>query len=158
VKKHSDRQIRTGGADAPDPPDGGYRLDGQVGFLLRKAQQRHTAIFADEMPLGLTPTQFAALSKLKEVGPCSQNRLGRLTAMDVATIKGVVDRLRARDLVDTTPDMTDRRRTLVALTRDGRRVVGEAERAGQAITERTLKALSARERTSLLRLLAKISG
>jgi len=30
---------------------------------------------------------------LTETGPCSQNLLGRLTAMDVATIKGVIDRL-----------------------------------------------------------------
>jgi MarR family transcriptional regulator, lower aerobic nicotinate degradation pathway regulator len=27
---------------------GGYRVDAQVGFLLRRANQRHTAIFTDE--------------------------------------------------------------------------------------------------------------
>ena len=134
-----------------------YRLEEQVGFLLRKALQRHTVIFAEEMPLGLTPTQFAALSKLKEVGPCSQNRLGRIAAMDVATIKGVVDRLKARRLVVTTLDSTDRRRMLIDLTATGHEVVIEAQRAGRTITERTLETLSPRERASLLRLLAKIS-
>ena len=108
--------------------------------------------------MGLTPTQFAALSKLKEVGPCSQNQLGRLTAMDVATIKGVVDRLRARRLVVTMADSTDRRRMLIDLTTTGHKTVTEAQRAGKAITERTLEMLSSRERVSLLRLLAKISG
>ena len=68
-------------------------LDDQVGFVLRQAQQRHTTIFAAEMIEGLTPTQWAALAKLREVGACSQNHLGRLTAMDAATIKGVIDRL-----------------------------------------------------------------
>ena len=71
-------------------------LDDQVGFLLRQAQQRHTTIFAAGMIESLTPTQWAALAKLREVGDCSQYRLGRLTAMDAATIKGVVDRLTAR--------------------------------------------------------------
>src|SRR5206468_1789491 len=42
----------------------GYRLDDQVGFVLRQAQQRHTALFASLMIEGLTPTQWAALAKL----------------------------------------------------------------------------------------------
>jgi MarR family transcriptional regulator, lower aerobic nicotinate degradation pathway regulator len=144
-------------AEEPDASSDHYRLEEQVGFLLRKAMQRHTSIFAEEMPLGLTPTQFAALSKLKEVGPCSQNRLGRIAAMDVATIKGVVDRLKSRHLVVTTLDSTDRRRRLIDLTDAGHEVVIEAQRAGTTITERTLEMLSPRERVTLLRLLAKIS-
>jgi hypothetical protein len=67
-----------------------YVLDEQVGFALRQAQQRHTTIFAAKMIEGLTPTQWAALAKVREVGDCSQNHLGRLTAMDAATIKGVI--------------------------------------------------------------------
>ena len=61
--------------------------------MLRLAQQRHTTIFASLMIEELTPTQWAAIAKLKEIGPSSQNLLGRLTAMDGATIKGVIDRL-----------------------------------------------------------------
>ena len=110
------------------------------------------------MPHGLTPTQFAVLVKLEEMGPCSQNHLGRLTAMDVATVKGVVDRVRARRLVTAKPDPNDRRRTLLDLTADGREIVAKARRAGVAITERTLEPLTARERSSLLRLLEKVSG
>ena len=70
-----------------------YRLDDQVGFLLRVAMQRHTSIFMSRIVKGLTQTQFAALAKLREVGPCSQNQLGRLIYLDAATTKGVVDRL-----------------------------------------------------------------
>ena len=135
-----------------------YRLEDQVGFLLRRANQRHTAIFAEDMPFGLTPTQFAALVKLGDENGCSQNRLGRLTAMDVATIKGVVDRLRDRGLVVARPDPEDRRRTLLHLSDDGRRIVVDAKHAGREITERTLEPLTARERTMLLRCLEKIAG
>src|SRR5215467_4719631 len=79
----------------PDAPD--YVLDAQIGFLLRVAMQRHTAIFMSRMVEQLTQTQFAALAKLYEVGACSQNQLGRLIYLDAATIKGVVDRLQARN-------------------------------------------------------------
>ena len=75
-----------------------YRLDDQVGFLLRVAMQRHTSIFMSRIVKGLTQTQFAALAKLREVGPCSQNQLGRLIYLDAATTKGVVDRLEVRGL------------------------------------------------------------
>ena len=66
-------------APAPAVPEQGrYVLDDQVCFLLRVAMQRHTSIFTTRMIEGLTQTQFAALAKLYEVGPCSQNHLGRL--------------------------------------------------------------------------------
>ena len=81
-----------------------YLLEEQIGFILRQVWQRHATIFAREIGINLTPPQWAALAKLTETGPCSQNQLGRLTAMDVATIKGVIDRLTARGLTETGPD------------------------------------------------------
>ena len=92
--------VANAGAADPKPAAAGeYVLDEQVGFLMRVAMQRHTAIFMSRMIEALTQTQFAALAKLYEVGPCSQNHLGRLIYLDAATIKGVVDRLGARGLV-----------------------------------------------------------
>src|SRR5579864_3605184 len=81
-----------------------YVLDEQVGFVMRVAMQRHTAIFSARMIEGLTQTQFAALAKLHEVGPCSQNHLGRLIYLDAATIKGVVDRLHLRNFLTAMSD------------------------------------------------------
>ncbi len=134
-----------------------YILDDQVGFILRQASQRHTAIFAARMAHGLTPRQFAALAKLAEVGATSQNRLGRLVAMDVATVKGVVDRLRKRGLIAAVPDAQDRRRVILDLTDEGARVIAEAVEAGRAITEATLAPLTPEERKVVLALLRKMA-
>ena len=42
-----------------------YRLEDQVGHLLRRANQRHAAIFFEGLDnRQLTPTQFAALIKI----------------------------------------------------------------------------------------------
>ena len=133
-----------------------YRLDEQVGFILRQAAQRHTTIFAALMVDDLTPTQFAALAKLTELGPCSQNRLGRLTAMDGATIKGVIDRLTKRGLTETSQDPDDGRLLVVALTDLGRAVAARALPAGARITEETLAPLEAEERAQFLALLGKL--
>ena len=67
------------------PPERPYILDEQVGFILRQVAQRHAAIFASHIESDLTTTQWAALAKLAEIGPLSQNLLGRQTAMDAAT-------------------------------------------------------------------------
>jgi len=137
--------------------DEDYVLDAQVGFLLRQAQQRHTTLFAAEMIEGLTPTQWAALAKLRESGPCSQNRLGRLTAMDAATIKGVIDRLTARGFTATTADPLDARRVLAALTDEGAALYERAVPIARTITARTLEPLEQGERATLIALLRRLT-
>jgi MarR family transcriptional regulator, lower aerobic nicotinate degradation pathway regulator len=134
-----------------------YRLDDQVGFLLRVAMQRHTSIFMSKIVKGLTQTQFAALAKLREVGPCSQNQLGRLIYLDAATTKGVVDRLQARGLISARPDAHDGRRRAIALTTSGRAVADAAVKVARRITRDTLTPLSAAEQRTVIRLLRKLT-
>ena len=133
-----------------------YVLDEQIGFILRQVWQRRASIFARDIGINLTPTQWAALAKLNETGPCSQNQLGRLTAMDVATIKGVIDRLTARGLTETSPDPEDGRRLLVSLTRAGQQMAEKAAANAHAISKETLAPLEAKERETLFALLNKL--
>lgn len=140
-------------APAPSPR---YVLDEQVGFILRQVNQRHTTIFAAEIGNELTPTQWAVLAKLQEMGPTSQNLLGRMTAMDAATVKGVVDRLTRRGFTETGPDPADTRRLVVALTEAGREAVRQSQPNALRISEETLSPLTAEERETLLALLKKL--
>ena len=141
----------------PDISEDRYVLDDQVGFLLRVAMQRHTSIFTSRMLEGLTQTQFAALAKLYEVGPCSQNHLGRLIYLDAATIKGVVDRLHLRGLLTALSDPKDRRRRAVALTDRGRRSTEAAMQVAAGITAATLTPLTAEEQRMVVKLLRKLA-
>jgi len=139
-----------------DASDARYVLDDQAGFLMRVAMQRHTSIFTSRMIEGLTQTQFAALAKLYEVGPCSQNYLGRLIYLDAATIKGVVDRLHLRGFVTALNDLKDRRRRAVALTERGRTVTESAMAVASDITIATLGPLTADEQRQITKLLRKL--
>jgi len=105
-----------------------YVLDDQVGFLLRQAQQRQ-----------------------------SQNQLGRLTAMDAATIKGVIDRLTKRGVTATTADPADGRRLLVALTAQGEAIFARGKPMAERITAATLEPLSEAERASFVALLRRLA-
>lgn len=144
------RQAENSGED-------GYRLEEQIGFLLRKAHQRATAIF--QATIGdptITPTQFSALAKLLDAGDLSQNHLGRLIAMDPATIQGVIRRLAARRLIAQKPDRSDKRRTRLTLTPTGRALIAELRKNGAAVSTRTLAPLGPAEQKALLALLARL--
>lgn len=139
-----------------EPEADDYRVHEQVGFVLRKAHQRHVAIFATHIS-DLTPPQFAALAKLGELRECSQNQLGQLVAMDAATIKGVIDRLKARGLVALAAHEEDRRRLVVSLTPEGQAALAALTPPARAITEETLAPLNAKEAATLMKLLAKLA-
>ena len=134
-----------------------YILEEQIGHLLRRAHQRATAIFLDGIgPEPLTPTQWAALVKVGDIGEVSQNRLGRLTAMDPATCQGVIARLHGQGLLERRADPADKRRTLWRLTARGGAVVAAGVAYGRAVTERTLAPLDAGEQAVFLALLKKL--
>ena len=143
-----------GAAHAAEPA-APYVLEEQVGFILRQASQRHATLFAARLG-DLTPTQWAALAKLSEIGPTSQNRLGRMTAMDVATIKGVVDRLMKRGLVRSRMDDADARRRLLELSDEGRAYVAANLDMARRITAETLAPLGQKERATFVALLEKL--
>jgi len=132
-----------------------YRLEDQIGFKLRLANQRHLEIFAAEMP-ELTPRQFAVLAKLGDEGTLSQNHLGRLVAMDAATTKGVVERLMRKGFIVTAPSPTDRRRVEISLSDAGRAFLVQALPVAAQISARTTRNLSPRELDRLLALLDKL--
>ena len=148
-------QIPDDDREADAKPDHGYVLDEQIGYLLRKAYQRNAVIFSENIQ-DLTPTQFAVMARLTELGSVSQNQLGRTVGLDVATTKGVVDRLNARGLVSTKKDPVDRRRQLISLTDDGWRHFTDNAPRGIHVSAETIAPLTQAERRSFMRLLRKI--
>lgn len=146
------RKLR-GVPDAPAP----YVLEDQVGFLLRKAQQRATEHFNAVMGgFGVTPTQFAVLAKLDDLGPTSQNQLGRLTAMDPATIFSVVGRLAKRGWVSQSADALDGRLVMLALTPDGARAACDMKLVAANVSAATLAPLTPDEARVFLSLITKL--
>jgi len=143
-------------SDQAEEAEEDYLICEQVGYLLRVAMQRHYSIFRSMMPYELTQTQFAALVKLLEHGPCTHNLLGRLIELDAPTIKGVIDRLILQGFVVSTVDPDHKRRREVALTPKGRKITLAAREVGRTITKVTLSPLSAPERERLLSMLKRI--
>jgi DNA-binding MarR family transcriptional regulator len=133
-------------------------VEDQVGFILRRAHQRASGIFNEVMEkFSITPTQFAALAKLDDLGSVSQNELGRLTAMDPATIFGVVSRLIKRGFVSQSMDSRDARLVILELTQAGREATSAMKEVAAEISRQTLAPLNDAERAVFLRLLQRLA-
>lgn len=134
-----------------------YDFHDQIGHLLRRAYQRHVAIFQDAIPdSDLTAAQFVALCTVKEKQSCSLNDIVKTTAIDQATIRGVVERLKARKLIEVKPDPNDGRKLLVQATEDGLALINRTVPFAKEVTERTYGTLNPGERVALLFLLRKM--
>jgi MarR family transcriptional regulator, lower aerobic nicotinate degradation pathway regulator len=147
----------TAGAAGLAAAEGGYVLEDQIGFHLRRAHQRATSIFHDVMAqFDVTPTQFAALAKIDELGAVSQTFLGRLTGMDAATILGVVGRLLRQGLIIARAEPGDMRMTVLELSPKGRMSIDSMKAMALSVSAKTVEPLTPAEATTLSELLAKI--
>ncbi|PIJ51898.1 MarR family transcriptional regulator [Erwinia sp. OLTSP20] len=134
-----------------------YDYTEQVGHLLRKVYQRHMAIFQQNVgDSQLTAVQFITLCALHDHGPSAQNDLVRFTAVDQATIRGVVERLKARGLVSLGPDPGDKRKVIVMLTAEGQTLTRQVTTNAVRISEMTYGPLNPAERIALVYLLRKM--
>lgn len=134
-----------------------YHFSHQVGHLLRKVYQRHAAIFQQNVgDSQLTAVQFITLCAINDMGPSSQAELVQITAVDQATIRGIVERLKVRELVTMSPDTYDKRKVIVSLTEAGRALVAMTVPNALKISEMTFGNLNPAERVALLFLLNKM--
>ena len=134
-----------------------YQFSEQVGHLLRRAYQRHVALFQQTIPDSqLTAAQFVVLCAVRDQGACSLIEIVKHTAIDQATVRGVIDRLKTRELITVSHDPADRRKVLVSLTEAGAALVGEMVPFARDITEATFGELNPAERVAVVYLLRKM--
>jgi DNA-binding MarR family transcriptional regulator len=141
---------------APQPDD--VENTRQIGFLIRKFYQKNQAIWQqicvdDQM----TSVQSAALSVVFRDGSCSLTDLGRAAAMDPATTRGVVERLRVRGMISLIDDPADRRKVIVQLEQPARDYLAAMAPNMPRIAEATLNPLNPAERVALDFLLRKVT-
>ncbi|MGN8027205.1 MarR family winged helix-turn-helix transcriptional regulator [Microbacterium sp. 22242] len=91
-----------------------------TGYLIRRAQQRHVALWSRIVSTETTSVQFSILSILAGRGETSQRELCDAVDLDRSTIADLVRRMQRRDLLSRRRSAADARRNVVALTDLGR--------------------------------------
>ncbi|MBP1849185.1 MarR family winged helix-turn-helix transcriptional regulator [Rhizobium halophytocola] len=134
-----------------------YDVTEQVGHLLRRVYQRHLAIFQENVQdPSITSVQFVTLCVLRDRGPSSQTELVRATAIDQGTIRGIIDRLTARDLISVSRDDQDGRKVIMALTPAAHALLGDLIPSAARISDLTMEGLNPAERVAFLYLLRRL--
>ena len=136
----------------------GFALEDHNAHLIRLLHQRATALFQQAFDgQGITPTQLAILSTLIRHGALSQIAVGRITAIDTATLSTMLRRLQKMGLVERTASETDQRVNLVRLTALGEEETLRMLPVSLGVSEQLLAPLKPKDRDrfiAALRLLA----
>ncbi len=143
--------------DKAQRKEAAYDFSRQPGHLLRRVYQRYVAIFQGHIgDSQLTAVQFTTLCALRDHGPSAQRELVDYTAVDQATIRGIVARLKERGLVALGPDPEDGRKVIVMLTPEGAACLEQVIPNAWGITELAYGKLNPAERVALDFLLRKM--
>jgi DNA-binding MarR family transcriptional regulator len=111
-----------------------------------------------ESMLGMSLRHFMALSYVADPGGISQQQLAEILCIDANNTVLLLNEMESQGLIRRVRDPTDRRRHLVETTDRGREVLLRAQRARETVEDEVLGALTAHERATLHRLLAKALG
>jgi MarR family transcriptional regulator, temperature-dependent positive regulator of motility len=127
-----------------------------TGSLVRRAQQRHVAVWLSEVSAEITSVQYAALEILQRTPGVNQRQLGDELDVDRSTIADLVARMVRNGLIERSDDPVDKRSYVLFLTADGKQQLATLRPRVEEV-ERVLTArLTARESTELRRLLAAL--
>ena len=137
---------------SPRPPSLLAHPSYLAGQLVKVAQRHLNAVF---LPYELLPTHMAVLLALADLGAQSQQDLADRLDLDKSHMVGFVDHLDGRGLVLRERDPGDRRRNLVGLTDDGRRLVPELRKLAGEAQDHIFAALDPGERAALCTLLER---
>lgn len=140
-------------------PDDRLPIYQMPGHLVRRLNQIHSALFAEECgEHGLTSLQFAALTALHANPGVDATRLSTLIAFDRSTIGSVLDRLEAKALIRRAPSRNDRRVKLLSLTEAGEALLVAVGPAVERVQQRLLQPLDPSDRPTAVRLMSQIAA
>jgi DNA-binding MarR family transcriptional regulator len=100
--------------------------------------------------------EFAMLAVLREHNPIPQQELGELMCIDANNLVLLLNELELKEYAFRRRDPADRRRHLVEITEEGLRAFENGEKGIESIEDDVLASLTAKERSELQGLLAKV--
>lgn len=131
--------------------------DRRPGHLLRLAQQRHTALWTEEVGARLTGPQFAVLDVLRRDGDLGQGVLAEAAAVDRSSASDVLGRLESRGWTERSADPSDRRTRRVRLTPAGEEVLRAVHGPVLRVQERLVQPVPTGDRERLVHLLGRVA-
>jgi DNA-binding MarR family transcriptional regulator len=132
-------------------------LHSTLGHLVRRAQQAHTALFAEGLDGHLTGPQYAVLSALASGTGLNQREVGRLASLDKSTTADVVSRLERNGWLRRKRSVEDARHNLLELTGSSRAALESITGKVARVQDRLLSVLPEADRGRFVDLLGRVA-
>lgn len=133
-------------------------VDTYLGYLLGQANH---ALYKDFDPhvraAGLSSIEWRVLATLADSAPITISQLAHEVLSKQPTVTKLVQRMAEQGWVTLHADAADQRRTLVAATATGKRLVRPLIEEARQHETRMLRALGATEKVALRKLLEKLA-
>ncbi len=134
-----------------------FRVYGKPGHLIRRLQQIAVAIFVEQTrEFDITPVQYSAVLAAELHPGIDQTALCNLIGFDRSTIGEVVARLESKRLIKRRAAAGDKRKRLLYITPQGRRLIRAIAPAIEAVQERILAPLRPSERGLFMDMLTRL--
>ena len=148
----SNMQDRRGSVDGFDPIQ--QVLRSRVGFLVRRLNQIHYALFAEECKTyNMTPVQFGVLTALSLNPWLDQTAIGMELGLDRTTTADVLKRLEEKQLITRRMNPNDRRSRQSMITEEGFRAMKTLQQGMITAQNRLLAPLSPKNQEVFVKLL-----
>lgn len=132
--------------------------EGSVAISIAGLGRMIMRCFADELDaVGLNPRQFALLSLVGGADGISQAETAQALGIPPSRIVAMVDELEHQRLLARHPHVSDRRAYVLKLTAKGQQLLEQARPVAARLDNLVLADLSADERQTLARLLARVA-
>lgn len=125
----------------------------QIGLLGRLYDRRLQEKLKD---FGVAPGQFAPLVMLFEQDGLTQAELCRRINVEQPTMANTLQRMERDGLIRRKSDTADKRRSLVHLTPRAREMQAQIMEGARAVSNQTVKSLSASDQDDMFRLVARM--
>lgn len=134
-------------------------VDGYLGYLLGQANHAVYKDFDQHVrAAGLSSIEWRVLATLHDSEPLTISQLAHEVLSKQPTVTKLVQRMCEQGWLRLEADPSDQRRTLVAVTGSGRRLVRPLVEQARAYEADALRALAAGEKSALKNLLAKLAA
>jgi DNA-binding MarR family transcriptional regulator len=135
------------------------RLDGLLGYQLRRAQLRAFAAFAEATgEIALSPLLFGVLATIADQPGAGQREIAEALGADPSTMVRLVDTLETRGLLRRVTHPVDRRTVVPTLTAEGEALLERATPLVRASEDAFAAELSDDERVQLADLLRRVNS
>lgn len=125
--------------------------------LLRLVRHLETFSRQSALYLEVDRAGYLALRTIEDLGALTTKALATALNLDASTVTRQITALEASGLVERRPDPNDRRSSTIALTAEGRRMMGGVERERRQGIEALVGDWAEREKVSLGRALNRLN-